>query len=68
MCIKQEGSAEYSVPDNLQLLVKWQMSGIYDLSEYLYDNDYRYNCYLSIKHEYVNPLSLVTRPVAYWRF
>lgn len=62
MCIKQEGSSEYSVPDNLQLLVTQMLSGIYDLSEYLYDNDYRYNCYLSIKHEYVNPLSIGNRP------
>lgn len=27
MCIKQEGSSEYSVPDNLQLLVTQMLSG-----------------------------------------
>lgn len=62
MCIKQEGSSEYSVPDNLQFLVQEILSGIYDLSEYLYNNDYRYNCYLSIKHEYVHGGSIGNRP------
>ena len=55
MCISTEGSSSYSVPNNLEHLVLDLISGIYAASPYLYDNDYKYNCYLSIKHEYVQP-------------
>ena len=62
MCIKQEGSSEYRIPENLQLIVDTMLSGIYQVSRYLYDNSYTYNCYLTIRHEYVNPGSFGNRP------
>lgn len=62
MCISQEGSSEYSIPANLEDIVNPILSNIYELSPYLYDNDYRYNCYLTIKHEYVNGGSFGNRP------
>ena len=62
MCIKQVGSSEYSAPDNLRLIVEEMLSGVYALSPHMYNNDSNYNCYLSVKHEYVNGGSVGNRP------
>ena len=62
MCIKEKRHSEYSIPENLEFLVNQVLSTIYEASDHIYKNDWDYNCYLSIKHEYVNPGSLGNRP------
>ena len=61
MCIKQAGSSEYSVPDNLKEIVDSVISDIYTLSPDLYDNDWTKYCYLTIKKMYVQPNSYGNR-------
>lgn len=62
MCIKQKGMSEYQIPDNLQSVVDPILAGVHELSSHLYENDWLYNCYLTIKHEFVNPGSIGNRP------
>ena len=40
MCIKQKGSSEYSIPDNLTNLVDTVLADIYSLSPDLYKDDW----------------------------
>lgn len=61
MCIKQAGSSEYSIPDNLKELVDSVISDIYTLSPELYDNDWTKYCYLTVKKMYVQPNSYGNR-------
>jgi hypothetical protein len=61
MCIKQAGSSEYSIPNNLKELVHSVISDIYTLSPELYDNDWTKYCYLTIKKMYVQPNSYGNR-------
>lgn len=62
MCIKQANNSEYHIPDNLEYIVNRVISSIYRSSDYLYQNDWKYNCYLTIKHSYVSPQSTDNRP------
>lgn len=55
MCIKQADMSEYHIPDNIQSVVNQVLTGIFRSSNYLYDNDYLYNCYVTIKRGYVQP-------------
>ena len=61
MCIKQAGSSEYSIPDNLKELVHSVICDIYTLNPKLYDNDWTKYCYLTIKKMYVQPNSYGNR-------
>lgn len=55
MCIKNINESTYHIPDNISQLVDSVISSINVLSHYMYDNDYRYYCYLTIKKMYVQP-------------
>lgn len=61
MCIKNIGSSEYNIPDNLKQLIDCVISDIYRLSSSLYDNDWTKYCYLTIKKGYVQPNSYGNR-------
>lgn len=61
MCIKDIGSSEYKVPDNIQSLVSNVIADVYKLSPSLYDNDWTKYCYLTIKKMYVQPNSYGNR-------
>lgn len=62
MCIKQAGHSEYQVPENIEHVVYEAIAAAHELVEHLYHSDWTYNCYLTLKHEYVNPGSTGTRP------
>ena len=68
MCIKESWQSEYSIPENLQNIVwdmlaaAYQSHGTDKDGNDLYDEEWKYNCYLTLKHEYVNPGSLGNRP------
>ncbi|ADG59958.1 hypothetical protein Acj9p058 [Acinetobacter phage Acj9] len=62
MCIKQAGHSEYQIPANIEHIVWEAIAAVHELNEQLYNDDWLYNCYLTLKHEYVNPSSTGTRP------
>lgn len=55
MCIKEANTIEFHIPDNILGVVNEVLNGVYRTSDYLYHNDYRYNCYVTIKRGYVQP-------------
>ena len=61
MCIKNIGSSEYQIPDNLHSLISSVISDIYKLSSSLYNDDWTKYCYLTIKKMYVQPNSYGNR-------
>lgn len=62
MCIKQANNSEYKIPDNYSYIVNQIIGSIHHKSDYLYENDWKYNCYLTIKRRYVSPGSNDNRP------
>lgn len=60
MCIKEAGSMQYNIPENIRPGVFKAIEAVYALDPELYGIPY--NCYLTLKHEYVNPGSTGTRP------
>lgn len=61
MCIKNIHNSEYHIPDNFKNIVESVISDVYGISEYLYENDHRYYCYLTIKKRYVAPMGYGNR-------
>lgn len=61
MCIKQAGSSEYQIPENIRLLVEQIISDVYSLSPNLYDDDWTKYCYITIKKMFIQPQSLGNR-------
>ena len=61
MCIKQKGSSEYEIPQNLEHLVSQVLGDIYTLSPDLYDKDWTEYCYITIKKGYIQPNSFGNR-------
>lgn len=61
MCIKQKGSSEYSIPDNITNLVDTVLADIYSLSPDLYKDDWTKYCYITIKKQYIQPNTLGNR-------
>ena len=55
MCIKQAGSSEYQIPDNIRDLVEKIIPDIYSLSPNLYEDDWTKYCYVTIKKMFVQP-------------
>ncbi len=62
MCIKQANNSEYKIPDNLAAVVNQIISSVHAISDHLYENDWKYNCYITIKRDYVAPNSTGKRP------
>lgn len=62
MCIKQAGHSEYQIPANIEHIVWEAIATAHELNDKLYHSDWLYNCYLTLKHEYVNHASTGTRP------
>lgn len=61
MCIKQAGSSEYQIPDNIKYLIEQLISDVYILSPNLYDDDWTKYCYITIKKIFIQPQSLGNR-------
>lgn len=62
MCIKESSCSDYLIPENLTKVVQPILQGALELSTHLASLHTDFNCYLSIRHEYVNPSSIGNRP------
>ena len=61
MCVKQAGSSEYQIPENIRDLIEQIIPDIYSLSPNLYNDDWTKYCYVTIKKMFIQPHTLGNR-------